>query len=93
MLFRALGFLLLFDGGDDSPGGTAGANDVLVSNGKQVTLIDGKFASDLTRKVNQQSGVGVIGNRYDPNNKKRRKEIKSILYPGNTYVGDFLYSS
>ena len=58
MLFRALGFLLLFDGGDDSPGGTAGANDVLVSNGKQVTLIDGKFASDLMRKVNQQSGGG-----------------------------------
>lgn len=58
MLFRALGFLLLFDGGDDSPGGTASANDVLVRDGKQVTLIDGKFASDLMRKVNQQSGGG-----------------------------------
>lgn len=50
MLFRALGFLLLLNGGDDSPGGTAGTNDVLVGNGQQVTLIDGKFASNLTSK-------------------------------------------
>ena len=50
MLFRALGFLLLLNGGDDSPGGTASTNDVLVGNGQQVTLIDGKFASNLTSK-------------------------------------------
>lgn len=50
MLIRALGFLLLLNGGDDSPGGTAGTNDVLVGNGQQVTLIDSKFASDLRLK-------------------------------------------
>ena len=56
VLLGALGFLLLLDGGDDTPGSTAGANDVLVSNGEKVTLIDGKFASNLMRN---QSGGGA----------------------------------
>lgn len=33
VLLRALGLLLLLDGGDDAPGGTAGTNNVLVSDG------------------------------------------------------------
>jgi len=40
----ALGLLLLLDGRDDSPRGTAGANDVLVGNGKEVALLNGKVA-------------------------------------------------
>lgn len=39
----ALGFLLLFDGGDGTPGGSAGTDGVLVSDGKQVTFFDGEF--------------------------------------------------
>lgn len=49
MLFRTLGLLLLLNGGDDTPGGTAGTNDILVGNGEKVTLIDGKLASNLMR--------------------------------------------
>ena len=37
----ALGLLLLLDGGDDSPGSTAGTNDVLVGDGEKVALLDG----------------------------------------------------
>ena len=40
----ALGLLLLLDGGDDSPRGTAGTDDVLVRNGEKVALFDGKIA-------------------------------------------------
>jgi hypothetical protein len=38
----ALGLLLLLDRGDNSPRGTAGANDVLVGNRQKVPLLDGK---------------------------------------------------
>lgn len=51
MLLRALGLLLLLDGGDDAPGGTAGTNNVLVSDGQEVTLIDGKLATNLDKKT------------------------------------------
>lgn len=47
VLVGTLGLLLLLDGGDDAPRGTAGANDVLVSDGEEVTLVDGKFAAQL----------------------------------------------
>lgn len=66
VLFGALGFLLLLDGGDDTPGSTAGTNDVLVSNGEKVTLIDGKFASNLKRN---QSGEGC-----DPGKKEKGED-------------------
>lgn len=36
-------FLLLLDGGDDPPGGPAGADDVLVGDGQQVALLDGEL--------------------------------------------------
>lgn len=51
VLLRALGLLLLLDGGDDAPGGTAGTNNVLVSNGQEVALIDGKLAANLHQKI------------------------------------------
>ncbi len=51
VLLGSLGLLLLFDGGDDAPGGTASANDVLVGNGKKVTLIDGELATKLSHEV------------------------------------------
>lgn len=47
VLIGALVFLLLLDGGNDAPGGTAGADHVLVSDGKQVTLINSELATNL----------------------------------------------
>lgn len=49
VLLRALGLLLLLDGRDDAPGGTTGANDILVGDREQVTLIDRQFTAELTR--------------------------------------------
>jgi hypothetical protein len=39
----ALGLLLLLDGCDDSPRGAAGTDDVLVSDGQEVSLLDGQL--------------------------------------------------
>jgi hypothetical protein len=47
VLLGALGFLLLLDGGDDTPRGTASTNDVLVGDGQEVALIDGEFTTNL----------------------------------------------
>jgi hypothetical protein len=47
VLVGTLGLLLLLDGGDDAPGGTAGTNNVLVGNGEEVALIDSEFAANL----------------------------------------------
>jgi hypothetical protein len=47
VLIGALGLLLLLDGGNDAPGSTSGADDVLVSDGQKVTLIDSELATDL----------------------------------------------
>lgn len=38
-----LGLLLLFDGGDDSPGSSAGTDNVLVGDGEEITLLDGEL--------------------------------------------------
>jgi hypothetical protein len=46
MLVRALGLLLLLDGGDDSPRRTPRADDVLVCDGEEVALVNGKFTAD-----------------------------------------------
>ena len=56
VLLRTLGLLLLLDGGDDTPRGTAGADNILVRNGQKVTFIDGKFASNLMQEVSQGMG-------------------------------------
>jgi hypothetical protein len=47
VLLGALGVFLLLNGGDYAPRSTTGADNVLVSNGEKVALIDGKFASKL----------------------------------------------
>lgn len=47
VLVGALGLLLLLDAGDDAPGSTAGADDVLVGDGKEVALVDCELATDL----------------------------------------------
>ena len=39
----ALGLLLLFDRGDNSPGGTPGADDVLVGDRQEIPLFDREF--------------------------------------------------
>lgn len=49
VLVRALGLLLLLDRRDDAPRGTSCANDVLVGNGKQVALVYGELAANLSR--------------------------------------------
>lgn len=49
MLLGALGFLLLLDGGNDAPGGTAGTDHVLVRDGEKVTFINGQFTTDLIK--------------------------------------------
>lgn len=49
MLLRALGLLLLLDGGDDTPRGTAGTDDVLVRDRQQVALVDSELAANLER--------------------------------------------
>lgn len=36
----ALGLFFLLDGGDDSPRGTTGTDDVLVGNGEEIPLLD-----------------------------------------------------
>ena len=47
VLVGALGLLLLLNAGDDAPGSTAGADDVLVGNGKEVALVYCELATDL----------------------------------------------
>ena len=47
VLVGALGLLLLLNAGDDAPGSTAGADDVLVGDGKEVALVDCELATDL----------------------------------------------
>jgi hypothetical protein len=47
VLVGTLGLLLLLDAGDDAPGSTAGADDVLVSNGKEVALVNCELTADL----------------------------------------------
>lgn len=47
VLVGTLGLLLLLDAGNDAPGGTAGADDVLVGHGKEVALVDCELAADL----------------------------------------------
>lgn len=73
VLLRALGFLLLLNGGDDAPGGTAGTNDVLVGNRQQVTLIDSKLASDLVIQVNKST-------RRKRRRKKKEKGNGEFIY-------------
>lgn len=47
VLVRALGLLLLLDGGDDTPRSTAGTDHVLVGDGQKVALVDGELAANL----------------------------------------------
>ena len=47
VLLGALGLLLLLDGGDDAPRGTAGANNVLVGDAEEVELVNGELAAEL----------------------------------------------
>ncbi len=39
----AFGFFLLFDGRDNTPRRSSGTDDVLVGDGKEIALLDGKF--------------------------------------------------
>ena len=50
VLLGALGFLLLLDGGDDTPGGTAGSNHVLVRDREEVAFINGKLVTNLVER-------------------------------------------
>lgn len=47
VLVRALGLLLLLNGGDDAPRGTASADNVLVGNAEEVALVNGELTAQL----------------------------------------------
>ena len=49
VLVGALGLLLLLDRRDYAPGSTSSADNVLVSDGQKVSLIDCKFSAQLQR--------------------------------------------
>lgn len=49
VLVGTLGLLLLFDRRDYAPGSTSGADNVLISDGQKVSLINGKFSAQLQR--------------------------------------------
>ena len=49
VLIGTLGLFLLLDGRDDSPRSTSCAYDILVCNGEQIALIDGKLTTQLLR--------------------------------------------
>lgn len=81
VLVRALGFLLLLDGGDDAPRGTAGADNVLVGDAEEVALVDAELTaqlSDLLHVGNHlivtlgllaeagQEGLAVVGKLGQP---------------------------
>jgi hypothetical protein len=48
MLIGAFGLLFLLDTRNNSPRGTASANDILVCHRQQVTFVDGKLPAQLT---------------------------------------------
>ena len=47
VLLGALGLFLLLDRGDDAPGRASRTDDVLVSDGQEVALVDGQFTANL----------------------------------------------
>lgn len=47
VLVRALGLLLLLNGGDDAPRGPASADNVLVGNAEEVALVNGELTAQL----------------------------------------------
>lgn len=47
VLLGALGFLLLLDGRNNAPRGTAGANHVLVGDGEEIALVDSELTAQL----------------------------------------------
>ena len=47
MLIGTLGLLLLLDRRDYAPGSTSSADNVLVGNGQKVSLVNGKFSTQL----------------------------------------------
>lgn len=47
VLVGTLGLLLLLDGGDDAPGGTAGTDNVLVGDAQQVALVNSELTAQL----------------------------------------------
>jgi hypothetical protein len=62
VLVGALSLLLLLDAGDDAPGSTAGADDVLVGDGKEVALVDCELTADLNGQLLVDWTV-IIGQR------------------------------
>ena len=52
MLIGSLGLLLLLNRRDDAPGGTARSDNVLVGNRHEITLIQGKFSTNLNPELN-----------------------------------------
>lgn len=47
VLGGSLGFFLLLNRGNDAPGSTTGTDDVLVGDGEEIALVNGKFTTQL----------------------------------------------
>lgn len=52
VLVGALSLLLLLDARDNSPRCTSGTNNILVSNGQEIALVNGKFTAKLWFRSN-----------------------------------------
>lgn len=48
VLGGSLGFFLLLNRGNDAPGSTTGTDDVLVGDGEEIALVNGKFTTQLS---------------------------------------------
>lgn len=48
VLGGSLGFFLLLDGGNDTPGSTAGTDNVFVGHREEIALVDGEFTIQLS---------------------------------------------
>ena len=90
----ALGLLLLLDGGDDSPGRAASTDDVLVGNGKEISLLDGEFlvrggnglhVLDHLCAILSVRGVGACGTNAYPHSARPARPawpgIRSLRNP------------
>lgn len=57
MLVRSLGLLLLLNAGDNAPRRTSSADDVLVCDGEEVTLVDSELATDLGMRSDWETHI------------------------------------
>jgi len=57
VLVGSLGFLFLFDGGDDPPRGPSCSHDILVGDGQKIAFVNSQLSPDLI-SVSMQNNLG-----------------------------------